>query len=99
MKFYHQGERDLPSTFGEIYALQNEDATLLKIFLNGNIQVNCHFFFSDWIEFDIDPREIKSEQGFQEIVDFMSFLAKNLNEVVVLIHENSPDSVILTINP
>ena len=61
----------------------------LRIDLNG-INIHCHFFLDDQIEFDIDPREIKSLKDFEQIEMFMVSISQILNTQVTLTEENSP---------
>lgn len=54
----------------------------------GEIQVNCHFFLDDQIEFDIDPKEINSIKDFEAIEAFMIDISAELNNQVILTGEN-----------
>ncbi|WP_341226910.1 hypothetical protein [uncultured Arcticibacterium sp.] len=60
-----------------------------SIFLN-EIQINCHFFLSDQIEFDIDPKEINSISDFESIEKFMIDISTEVDNQVILTGENNP---------
>ncbi|MBP8213442.1 MAG: hypothetical protein KAX53_06830 [Saprospiraceae bacterium] len=62
----------------------------LKIDFNG-VNFHCYFFLSDQIEFDIDPREIKTIKDFESIEKFMVSISKTLRNQVTLTGENSPE--------
>jgi len=57
----------------------------------GQIKVNCHFFLSEQIEFDIDPKEVNSLSDFEQIERFMTSISETLKEQVTLTAENSPE--------
>ena len=54
----------------------------------GEIQLNCHFFLVDQIEFDIDPKEINSIKAFEAIEAFMIDISNELDNQVTLADEN-----------
>lgn len=68
----------------------------LKIYLNG-ISIHCHFFLSE-IEFDIDPKEIKSIQDFESIEKFMISVSRVLSRQVTLTGESSPEFPLIKID-
>jgi hypothetical protein len=57
----------------------------------GQIKVNCYFFLSAQIEFDIDPKEVNSVSDFEQIENFMTSISETLQEQVTLTSENSPE--------
>jgi hypothetical protein len=57
----------------------------------GQIKVNCFFFLSEQIEFDIDPKEVNSIKDFEQIEKFMISISEILQEQVTLTEENSPE--------
>ena len=89
----------LPCEFDSIKMLQETDPTVLKIFLPKGIQVNCHFFVENEIEMDITPKEIINETGYNTLVSFLKWLASIVHRTVVLTYENSPEKVILSVEP
>jgi len=48
------------------------------------INLNCHFFLEDEIEFDIEPREINSVEDFEQIEMFMSEISRVTENQVTL---------------
>ena len=62
----------------------------LKIDFNG-VNFHCYFFLPDQIEFDIDPKEIKTINDFESIETFMVSISKTLKNQVTLTGENSPE--------
>lgn len=57
----------------------------------GQIKVNCYFFLSEQIEFDIDPKEVNSVNDFEKIEKFMTSISETLQEQVTLTAENNPE--------
>ncbi len=95
--FTHGGNAStLPDSIDSIWKLQNDDPTLLSVQV-GKLLVNCHFFKSYEIEFDIDPKDINSKTDFVVLLNFLSWLNKSIKSSVVLTHENSREEVILSI--
>ena len=98
LEFWHgENEMPLPNNIEEIKALQNRDPTTLKIFIEGGVQINCHFFTEDEIEMDVDPKEICDKQNFDGLVLFLKWLAKELEKSIHLTHENTPEDGIMVI--
>lgn len=62
----------------------------LKIDFNG-VNFHCYFFLPNQIEFDIDPRKIKTVSDFESIEKFMISISKMLKNQVTLTGENSPE--------
>ena len=54
------------------------------------IQINAHFFISEEIENDIDPREIITIEDHYKIVNYMTELSVLLGKTVILTPENEP---------
>jgi hypothetical protein len=96
-KFTHGSfERALPDIFYKIKELQETNPTTLSIWLDNNIQINCHFFMETEIEFDISPREIKSSAEYKTLTNFMKWLSKTLRKPAILTHEGAQAQVILS---
>lgn len=68
----------------------NMDCKTLKIDFNG-INIHCHFFLSNEIEFDVDPKEFNTIKDFETIERFMVSVGKILQRQVTLTAENSPE--------
>ena len=69
----------------------------LKIDFNG-VNFHCYFFLPDQIEFDIDPREIKTVSDFESIEKFMISISRTLKNQVTLTGENSPEFPLIKID-
>lgn len=89
---------ELPRTLSEIKRLQRNDPTILFIWIDDEIQANCHFFIEGEIEIDISPSDINSEDDYLRLVDFLNWLCNVLKCNVVLTHEGSPNLEILRVS-
>jgi hypothetical protein len=69
----------------------------LKLFQDG-VQLNCHFFTEDEIEFDLDPKEITGEKKASVIFEFMKFLSGSTGKDSILTPENAKEYPILRFN-
>ncbi|WAJ38471.1 hypothetical protein OU800_04325 [Pseudomonas sp. GOM7] len=99
LKFMHGSfDRALPENFYEIKELQQTNPTILCIWLDNSIQVNCHFFMETEIELDISPREIKGLAEYITLTSFMKWLSSTLRKPAILTHEGSQDQVILSVS-
>ncbi|SHM26877.1 hypothetical protein [Chryseobacterium polytrichastri] len=54
----------------------------------GEIILNCYFFTEVEIENDITPKEIKSLDDHNQIIDYLKSVSKILNKEVILTAEN-----------
>jgi len=98
-KFMHgSSEQALPDSFYKIKELQQTNPTTLFIWIDNNIQVNCHFFMETEIELDISPREIKSSTEYKKVTSFMRWLSNTLRKPAILTHEGSQGQVILSVS-
>ncbi|SDL01483.1 hypothetical protein SAMN05421823_104149 [Catalinimonas alkaloidigena] len=55
--------------------------------------IKCHFFTDDEIENDVDPREVRSLEDHQRLLDYMIRLSTLLDQPVILTPENTPDLI------
>jgi hypothetical protein len=69
-----------------------------SIFL-GDIQLNCHFFLVDQIEFDIDPKKVNSMKDFELIEGFMIDVSIEIDNQITLTDENNPEFPLIKIDP
>lgn len=60
---------------------------IASIDVNG-IKINCHFFLPDQIEFDIEPKEIKSSDDYEKVEKFMMSVSQELMKQLTLTWEN-----------
>jgi riboflavin biosynthesis pyrimidine reductase len=97
-EFWHgENKISMPTNFEEIKALQNTDPTILKIFIEGGVQLNCHFFTEEEIEMDVTPNEIGEKSKFNSLVAFLRWLSKELKTNIHFTHENSLKEEIMVI--
>ena len=83
----------MPERVDTAFAMRNERTPLLA-FQVGQIGLNCHFFGTDEIEFDLDPREVKGPADAEALAAFMRRLSNATGKTVVLTAENSKEMVI-----
>lgn len=91
-------EFPLPQHASTIFARQDGVNVMLSLCV-GTATLNCHFFTAEEIEFDLDPREIRTKSQANEILAFMSHIGRTLNKSVVMTAENSQEKVILDFDP
>lgn len=82
IKEYWNGNQDLIST--------------AKVFLD-NIQVNAHFFDDSEIENDIDPREFKSIQDHNKLLEYLKKVSAICAKPVFVTPENCPEIILMRI--
>jgi hypothetical protein len=52
------------------------------------LTLHCHFFCPEQIEFDLDPREVASDQRLSAIIDFLATIGRLLGRTVILTPES-----------
>lgn len=62
------------------------------------VNIKCHFFLPDQIEFDIDPREIKSIEDYKKVEGFMISVSETLRNQVTLTGENDIEFPLIKID-
>lgn len=99
MSYSVDGEgKDLPDDPQVPLLRRRSGATLLAIFV-GEIRVNCHFFSTDTIEFDIDPRQITSDETLDALFGFLLSMSNVLQKRIDLTDEGEPDKVLFVALP
>jgi len=83
IKEFWEGNHDLSSTS--------------RIFID-NIQINAHFFDSDEIENDIDPREFKDIEDHNKLVKYLIDISSILKKEVTVTPENCPEIILIKVN-
>jgi hypothetical protein len=58
----------------------------------GSVQLNCHFFCANEIEFDLDPREVHGQADLDALLSFMEMIAVATAKPVLMTPENMHDS-------
>jgi hypothetical protein len=83
-----QRETPLPAQAAEIFALREQEATLLVVEVAG-MQLHSHFFWREAIDFDLERREVTSKQRYQALLAFMLELGEVTGKRVVLAAEGA----------
>jgi hypothetical protein len=84
---------DLPSIFSDA-----EIRPLLTINVGG-VTLNCHFFRTEEIELDLDPREVTEVEKANELFRFMEAIGCALRKPVRMTPENLKDRPIFEFWP
>jgi hypothetical protein len=88
----------LPQNVGQIFAAQREPLFLVTVLLAG-VDLNCHFFTEEEIEFDLDPRTVTGQLQLNALVSFMTELAVATGKAVLMTHENCSNAPFLRVAP
>ena len=81
----------LPVNSLEVFE-DNERSHSLSIDMEG-ITVVAHFFGISEMEFDIDPREISSQDRLNRFIEFILALGEKLRKNVRVTEENAPEEI------
>lgn len=85
---------------GSHSALENREGShVLSIFLNGPVQICCHFFIAEQLELDISPMEITRSTEHEEVLSFVENLVAALELPADITPENSEQTPFLTYEP
>jgi hypothetical protein len=68
-------------------------------FYVGDINIACHFFTTDEIEFDISPRDVMSQAALDDLLAFMRLIGGTLERVVILTYENDGQHPFISFEP
>jgi hypothetical protein len=90
--------RELPATVDEAFAIREEASPSLRWRI-GEIVVLCHFFTTEEIEFDIDSREVTSQEALDQVFDFMKRVGDTLGKPVILNYENDRQPPLISYEP
>lgn len=93
----HETPSELPAHSEGIFRVRADFSPLLSIDLDGLI-LNSHFFWSEEIEFDMDPRGL-TPANFAELLEFLRWIGKRLRKVVLLTPENRQNIPLLAYLP
>lgn len=78
---------------------RNAQATWCLRLKVGETDLHCHFFHPTEMEFDFDPRDLKSEQSLDPILQFMQWAGTLAKKTVLLCDENHKPNPICTYDP
>jgi hypothetical protein len=98
LSYFRAGkDADLPTNAEDAFPDAGMCDALLSVRCCG-VLANCHFFSTDQIVFDIDPREVKGQVQLECVFRFMRCVADWVGGDAVLCKENSPQAVILRVH-
>jgi len=81
-----------------IFDLVSNYSVLLRVDKR-ELQLSCHFFIVEEIEFDIDHRAINSDNRLNRLLDFIHDIGNLLQKRVVMTPESAPDIHYLLFDP
>ncbi|MEH7351465.1 hypothetical protein [Gottfriedia acidiceleris] len=82
----------------KLFKEKENHSIMMAINING-ILINCYFFSDTEIEFDLDPKEIKSESDVKSVFEFMKKISKLLGKESILTLESDPDNPLVKVRP
>jgi hypothetical protein len=91
----------LPERVETIFALRNDHSTVLQID-KGHLTLNCFFFTSEEIDFDLDPRDFQGDTASQQLsrlLEFLRTIGRLLNKAVVLTQEVNRSFTLFRFDP
>jgi hypothetical protein len=89
----------MPTDVGGIFERSAEFAVLWSVRPVDGVQLHCHFFVPEEIEFDLSPREVLGPQELDGIAEFVRLVGEATGKVVTLCPENAPDEPLVTYTP
>jgi hypothetical protein len=84
----------LPIDVGSILEERDESPPSLHVDPE-SLNLHCHFFCTEEIEFDLDPSEVSDAKAFEKLVGFMIDIGDVLAKDVILTGENMQSNVLL----
>lgn len=78
-------------------ALQESAPTILKIDVNERVRLHCHFFVSEEIELDLDPKEIANEEDFIKLLGFLEWLGRSVSKELIITNEGAENEVLFCV--
>lgn len=76
---------------GDVFARVHEVAVTLRLWLTEEIGVNLWFFSPEEINFDIDLRELQSQQRLDVLCDFLRSVGRRLGKSVLVTPESGSE--------
>jgi hypothetical protein len=95
---FKQGESGvMPVAVADVFEQVYAYSALLSVNV-GDLTLNACFFTTDEIEFDLDPREVRSELELRQLLCFMNEIAHLLGKDVDLTPENMAERALLRVH-
>jgi hypothetical protein len=82
---------EMPPAVEEIFAHAQKATILWSVTAAPGVALNCHFFCSDEIEFDFQPREIVSDERLAALLGFITHVGRALGRLVGVTVEGDDD--------
>lgn len=79
--------------------VQTTAPVTLKVDVSQNVSAHSHFFTPEEVEFDFDPREVRTEADVASILGFMKAIGDILSKDVILTQEGAQNEDIATYKP
>jgi hypothetical protein len=89
---------NLPACISDLFDIEWASRGYLELRV-GSVRISCHFFTESEIEFDLDPRDVKSSVEAEQVFAFMIQLGRLLNKEAILTLENFPQIPIFKFVP
>jgi hypothetical protein len=89
---------ELPAEVSQIFPIW-ERASPLMNFDVGGIDVACHFFTPDEIEFDLQPEDVTGPERLAAVASFLRDLALAVQKPAILTMESMPEAIVLGADP
>jgi hypothetical protein len=85
------------TTVHKLIKEKENHSIMMTINIKG-ILINCYFFSDTEIEFDIDPKEVKSGSDVNIVFDFMKKISKVLGKESILTVEGDPENPLVIVH-
>ena len=89
----------LPERVEEILNEWQEERAPVARFSLGGIDLACHFFSPEEIEFDFRPEEVTGPEQLETLIRFLRQLSEITGKAAIVAPENFPESPILRYRP
>jgi hypothetical protein len=99
LTFTRDGEPFAPPQSASAIFSERDKASIALDFEVGGIELACHFFTQNEIEFDLPPEQVNSSERFSALQHFLRVLAATVGKIVVLSPESAPTLPILVVDP
>src|SRR5262245_17378518 len=87
----------VPVSANDVFAERDSAALTLKFDVAG-IELACHFFSPEEIEFDLLPKQVNSHERFAALQGFLRSLATTLGKTVILTPQSMAHLPILSVD-
>jgi hypothetical protein len=91
-------EATLPENVADVFGIRSDVGLSLSVEAEG-ILLNCHFFTEEEVEFDLDPREMDSEERLQALFRFKRRIGEAAGRQVIMTPENAAHHPVFVFSP